>query len=58
VEGLVSVPEVVDDKKLGVQGGVYARGFAIIDLDAESEKVTYLQDLNDKAVELFSETLV
>lgn len=57
VEGLTSAPEVVNDKKLGAQGGVYAHGFAIIDLDVESAKVTYLQDINDKAVELFSETL-
>jgi calcineurin-like phosphoesterase family protein len=57
VEGLVAVPEVIDEKKLGAQGGVYAHGFAIIDLDAESAKVTYLQDMNDKAVEIFSETI-
>jgi hypothetical protein len=58
VEGLALVPEVVDDGKLGAQGGVYAHGFAILDLDVESAKATYFEDVNDKAVELFSETLV
>ena len=57
VDGLALVPEVVDDKRLGAQGGVYAHGFAIIDLDLESAKVTYFQDINDKAAEMFSETI-
>jgi hypothetical protein len=57
VEGLALVPEIMENTNLGAQGGAYAHGFSIVDLDVESANVAYFQDLNDKPREMFSETI-
>jgi len=57
VDGLTLVPDVVENTKLGAQGGVYAHGFAILDLDAQGASATYFQDLNESPREIFSEMI-
>jgi hypothetical protein len=47
----------MENTKLSEQGGVYAHGFAILELDAESANAAYFQDLSNTPRQMFSETI-
>ena len=57
VESIDDPPAIVDEAKLSVSGGVYAHGFAMLQLQGASVEVDYFEDRNDAAHRTYSETI-
>jgi hypothetical protein len=55
--GLTSVPEIIPDTMLRQQGGVWAHGYAMLNLGPDAVAARYYQDVDGKPDLIYSETI-
>ena len=57
VDGIDDPPAIVEAAKLSVSDGVYAHGFAMLQLRLSTVEVDYFEDRNGTAHRTYSETI-
>jgi hypothetical protein len=57
VDGIDDPPAIVEEAKLSVSDGIYAHGFAMLELRPSTVEVEYFEDRNGMADRTYSETI-